>query len=138
MNTTPDILIIDDDKDFCHLLTDLFKLRNLQAWSAQTIKEGWEYIQRFKPKMVLLDNYLPDGLGVNLITEIKKNNSSTRVMVVSGQSTPGFEHQAIAAGADYYCEKPFNFHKFSDLIQFWMKKSFGAIASPIDAKLHLL
>ena len=127
MNPCADILIIDDDKDFCHLLTDLFKKRSILARSAQSWKEGWDYIRTLKPKLILLDNCLPDGLGINQITQIKKNDASARVMVISGQCSPGIEHRAIAAGADYFCEKPFNFYKVAEMIQFWMKKSFSTV-----------
>jgi DNA-binding NtrC family response regulator len=125
MNTTPDILIIDDDVDFCRMLTDSFMIRNLRTQSAQTFKEGLERIRESKPKMVLLDNRLPDGSGINMITEIKKNHASTRVMMISGESLPDFEQKAIAAGADYFCAKPFDFQKLSQMVQFWIKKSFG-------------
>lgn len=128
MSHSPDILIIDDDEDFCLLMAKMFASKNIAAAVAYSWKQGWNYILQNRPKLILLDNCLPDGLGIEQITQIKQNDHSTRVMVVSGECSPNIEHRAIAAGADYFSEKPFNFGKLADLVQFWMKKSFSSVA----------
>lgn len=57
------ILIIDDDKDFVLVISEILTKKKHQVFSAGTIEEGMALLQEKEPQVVFLDNQLPDGSG---------------------------------------------------------------------------
>jgi two-component system OmpR family response regulator len=57
------ILIIDDEKDFCFLMSCFFTPRNFDVLIALTLSDGMRILKEENPDVLLLDNNLPDGSG---------------------------------------------------------------------------
>jgi len=73
---------------------------------AKTIAAAHEYLEKEKPSIVILDNKLPDGLGVDFVSYIKKNYPSTKVVMISAYAGAA-KNAALENGADVFLEKPF-------------------------------
>jgi DNA-binding response OmpR family regulator len=56
--------------------------------------------------VILLDNKLPDGFGVDFITYVKKKYPKIKIIMISGFSTA--RDVALENGADIFLEKPFS------------------------------
>ncbi len=65
-----------------------------------------------QPDLVLLDNYLPDGAGVELAAEL-----ATDVFMVTADSSAATVRAAFAAGALNYLIKPFNAEQLTTRLQ---------------------
>ncbi len=72
---------------------------------AGSLKEAYVNIKSSKPDIVLLDIKLPDGDGASGCREIKKQNPSVRVMILSAFAEDSIVLEAIKAGADGYLLK---------------------------------
>lgn len=113
---TPDkcmmrVVIIEDEVELGHLIQNFLR-RKIHSKSpnliktATTIEDGLYYISEIHPDWIFLDNNLPDGKGINIIENIKKNTSS-RVIMMSAMSN--LKDEALRKGVDYFMDKPISF-----------------------------
>lgn len=101
-------LIVEDDPDICYLLTGILRQKQLDSSFVNNISDAMHALQKTTPDVVLLDNHLPDGLGVDFISYIKSNFPQTRVILMTAHDT-GFDKTiALNNGADYFIGKPFS------------------------------
>lgn len=73
-----------------------------------TLKEAMELFEGKQHDVVLLDIELPDGNGLEIVEKIKSINDKTRVIMVSGTSTPENVKDAVSKGAVGFLTKPFS------------------------------
>jgi two-component system response regulator DesR len=84
------VLIIDDHE----LITGSLELLLAempeigQCHIAGTLVEAREFLKRIEPELVLLDISLPDGSGLELLTELKTELPNCKIMLMSGHFTP--------------------------------------------------
>jgi two-component system, OmpR family, response regulator len=100
------VLIIEDEGDMCLLLNILLNGKEMELDHVKTLAAAEEYLQQEQPAVILLDNKLPDGFGVDFITFIKKTYPSIKIIMISGYDG-AVKDVALEAGADLYLEKPF-------------------------------
>ncbi len=117
------ILIIEDEVTLNKTLSDGLKEFGYQNDVAENISDGRYYLSIRNYNLVLLDWMLPDGNGVDIIEEIKKNSPKTAVIVLSARDDKESEIEALRAGADDYIKKPFDFEIL--LVRIEAKLRFG-------------
>ena len=104
--TAKKVLIIEDEGDMCLLLNILLNGKEMELDHVQNLLHAGEYLQKEKPSVVILDNKLPDGFGVDFISYIKKNYPSIKIIMISGFDASA-KDVALDNGADVFLEKPF-------------------------------
>lgn len=100
------ILIIDDDKMICEALAGLIRPMGHDVGWALTLKEG---INKASSKMfdvVFLDVRLPDGSGLDALTQFREAPSKPEVIIITGEGDPDGAELSIKSGAWDYIEKP--------------------------------
>lgn len=100
------VLIIEDEGDMCLLLNILLNGKEMELDHVKNLAAAEEYLQQEQPSVVLLDNKLPDGFGVDFISFIKKNYPAIRIIMISGFDGSA-KDIALENGADIFLEKPF-------------------------------
>jgi two-component system OmpR family response regulator len=100
------VLIIEDEGDMCLLLNILLNGKELDLEHVKTLQAAKEYLSESQPDVILLDNKMPDGYGVDFISFLKANYPFSRVIMISGFD-PSVGDVAIENGADSFLEKPF-------------------------------
>jgi two-component system, OmpR family, response regulator len=101
------ILIIEDEGEMCLLLNLLLDDKKLELDHVKFLSDAREYLKKVQPSVILLDNQLPDGFGVDFIGFIKNNYPSTKIIMISGYDASAAE-VALANGADIFIGKPFS------------------------------
>jgi two-component system OmpR family response regulator len=112
---TKKILIVEDEGEMCLLLNILLDAKEMELDHVKYLANAAEYLEKEHPSVVLLDNKLPDGYGVDFISFIKKNYPGTKVIMISGFDSSA-KDVAMANGADDYIEKPFTRNQLFDSI----------------------
>jgi two-component system KDP operon response regulator KdpE len=74
---------------------------------AETVRDGMRVITQDHPDLVLLDLGLPDGDGVQIISQVR-GWSSLPIIVLSARGEERSKIAALDAGADDYLTKPFS------------------------------
>ncbi|MBU0600680.1 response regulator [Patescibacteria group bacterium] len=101
------ILIIDDEKDLCLLLSEVLSSKKYNVAIANTKKEAVRCIKREPPDLVFLDLKLPDGDGIKLLPKIKKIRPETIVNIISAYGSEESREEAKKKGAYAFIDKPF-------------------------------
>ncbi|WP_026701809.1 response regulator transcription factor [Salibacterium aidingense] len=102
------ILIVDDEKDICQLLTTTLQKEGFTAvQTAGSIQEGWEQFQAFSPHLAILDIMLPDGEGYDLCKKIRET-SRIPILFLSARTEEVDKILGLAIGGDDYVSKPFS------------------------------
>ena len=100
------ILVVEDEGEMALLLNIILNEKNFQLDYVNNLLSADEYLQQQEPSLILLDNKLPDGYGVDFISYIKKKYPSVKVVMISGFSAA--RDVALENGADMFFEKPFS------------------------------
>ena len=107
------VLIIDDEKDICYLISEILKDKNFISDFAINSSDALKKFELFKPNLIILDVWLGNSEldGLELLKKFKKNNPSIPVIIISGHGTVDMAVNAIKNGAYDFLEKPFNSEK---------------------------
>lgn len=99
-------LLVDDEHEICELLCAMLRRTGTQCRFAHSLAEGRAAIASGTYDAVFVDVNLPDGLGYELIPEIKAITPDVRCIAISAMDAE--RSRAVAAGADVFIPKPFN------------------------------
>lgn len=100
-------LIIDDEADICYLLSSILKPKELDTTYVNNLSEASKILEVANPKIVFLDNHLPDGLGINFVREIRERHPQVKIIMITAHDTPYTRNKAYEKGVDYFIGKPF-------------------------------
>ena len=103
---TKKVLIIEDEGDMCLLLNIMLNGKEMELDHVKSLQTAEEYLQKEQPPVVILDNKLPDGFGIDFISTIKKNYPAIKIIMISGYDGSA-KDVALENGADLFLEKPF-------------------------------
>ena len=103
---TRKVLIIEDEGDMCLLLNIMLNGKEMELEHVKSLQTAEEYLQKEQPAVVILDNKLPDGFGIDFISFIKKNYPDIKIIMISGYDGSARD-VALENGADLFLEKPF-------------------------------
>lgn len=110
------LLIVEDEGDMCLLLNILLNGEEMELDHVQSLLAADEYLQKQLPEIIILDNKLPDGYGIDFIIYLKKKYPSIRIIMISGFDSAARD-VAMENGADVYLEKPFTRTQLYDSIK---------------------
>jgi len=100
------VLVVEDEGEMGLLLNLILSERNFELDYVNNLLSADEYLQQQKPSVVILDNKLPDGFGVDFISYIREKYPSIKIIMISG--FPSARDVALENGADLFIEKPFS------------------------------
>jgi DNA-binding NtrC family response regulator len=113
---TKKVLIVEDEADMCLLLNILLNGKEMELDHVKSLAAAQAYLDETQPDVVLLDNKLSDGFGVDFISYIKKTYPSVKVIMITGYD-PSVSDVALENGADTFLEKPFTKDKLYQSIK---------------------
>ncbi len=111
------ILIIDDEDELRKLLSRILKLEGFNLLEAENGTKAKEIFKREEISLVITDVRLPDVNGIELISEIKKANPLTEILVITAYGTIEDGVRAIKEGAFDYITKGDDDNKIVSLVQ---------------------
>jgi DNA-binding response OmpR family regulator len=115
------ILIVEDEGDMCLLLNIMLNGKEMELDHVKNLLAAEEYLQKEKPSVVILDNKLPDGFGIDYITYIKTHYPAIRIIMISGYDGSARD-VALENGADLFLEKPFTRDQLYQAIKVLLNK----------------
>jgi two-component system, OmpR family, response regulator len=116
MNKGPKVLIIDDEKDLCDLIKLILKDENYQIDCAHTLREGKKKWLNQRPSILILDYFLPDGSGLELIEREPSILFTSKVIMITGDGQSSKE-RATSLGIEFFIQKPFSLKMIRELVQ---------------------
>lgn len=110
------VLIVDDEVDICYFLNNVLLKKNYVPSIAHDLANAEKILAADKPSILLLDNHLPDGLGINAIEKIKKNNPGIKIIMITAHDSQQDRVKAYKNGADFFLSKPFTLMEVNEVI----------------------
>ena len=100
------LLIVDDDNPFRQRLARAMEKKGFMVTQAEGVKAGLDSVKSRKPAFAVVDLRLNDGNGIEVVKEIQKNNSDSRIIMLTGYGNIPTAVAAIKEGAIDYIAKP--------------------------------
>lgn len=101
------ILIIDDDRELCALLTDFLRLEGFDCTALHNGAEAVEYCRHKTHDAIVLDIMLPGMQGLDVLRQLR-TFSSTPVLMLTARGEDTDRIVGLEMGADDYLPKPCN------------------------------
>ena len=114
------ILLIDDEKDFCTTLrAHLEAISDFKVHVAFNGKSGIAVAKKVKPDVIILDIIMPDIGGHEVLERLKKDENTMAIPVVMLSALGNKESQlkAVALYGEEYIIKPVDAHALIDKIE---------------------
>ena len=102
------ILIIEDEKEMLQNMRQTLEMENYVVETAASFEQAVSKLGVYRYDCILLDIGLPDGNGLELLEEIKKNGFQDGVIIVSARDSLDDKIRGLDLGADDYLAKPFH------------------------------
>jgi DNA-binding NtrC family response regulator len=111
-----DLLIVDDEASLRDFLTIVFEEEGCRVETASSLADAHAALQKREPDLVLCDLMLPDGSGLDLLREIKSQNPSIAVIMITAHTSTKSAVEALKAGAHDYIAKPFDIDELKIIV----------------------
>jgi len=102
------ILVVDDEKLISWSLRTMLEKFNYQVETAATGAEAINLLATFRPNLMMLDVWLPDFNGLDLLKQFKASDEDLLVIMMTGDANADSAVNALKSGAEDYIGKPFN------------------------------
>ena len=106
------ILVVDDEAEIRNLISEILVDEGFEVTTAENGNSARTLMEQFRPRLVLLDIWMPDIDGITLLKEWHESGKLTNpVIMMSGHGNIGTAVEATRLGAYDYLEKPLSLAK---------------------------
>ena len=102
------ILIVEDEKQLAESIVHYLEGESYSCETAFDFDRAMEKISLYNYDCILLDITLPNGNGLTLLKELKKQNKSGGIIIISAKNSLDDKIAGLEIGADDYLPKPFH------------------------------
>ena len=111
----PHALAVDDDPNFLSALAELIEGQGFTTNTACTLRDARAQVSHRTPDVALVDLYLPDGSGIDLLKDLELG-TSTEVVLMTGHADVESAVQALRLGASDYLTKPLDIGRLKSIL----------------------
>jgi two-component system, NtrC family, response regulator AtoC len=111
----PHALAVDDDPNFLSALVDIIEGQGFTTNTACNLRDARAQVSHRAPDVALVDLYLPDGSGIDLLKDLE-GGLSTEVVLMTGHSDVESAVQALRLGASDYLTKPLDIGRLKNIL----------------------
>ncbi|MFN4144613.1 MAG: response regulator transcription factor [Runella sp.] len=102
------LLLIEDENHLAKDISAYLNTNDVRCEWVNTLNLALEKISVYEYDCILLDLMLPDGNGMHLLQELKKQQKNEGIIIISAKDTLESRLEGLALGADDYLTKPFH------------------------------
>ena len=106
---TDTILVVDDEPSIRRAIAKAFS--SATVLEAETLAEALVHAQDGYPDVVLLDQQLPDGEGLDSVSRLRSIDPELPVVLLTGHGSTDLAVEALKMGVTDYIEKPFKIER---------------------------
>jgi two-component system response regulator PilR (NtrC family) len=117
MNESRSALVVDDERDIRELLVLTLGRMGLRVSTSANLAEARELLGSKHFDLCITDMRLPDGNGIELVTEIARNYPQTPVAMITAFGSMDLAVEALKAGAFDFVSKPVDIHVLRGLVK---------------------
>ena len=113
------VLIVEDDP----MVADINK-KYTQAVANYTVvglvRNGGEAlaaIEKLQPDLIILDNYLPEQSGLDILTDLRRQDKPVDIIMITAADDTATVSKAVRHGVVAYITKPFKFQRYRAVLE---------------------
>lgn len=107
------ILVIEDEPELSKSIVAYLSAENYLCETASSFSTALDKTESFDYDCILLDITLPGGSGLQILKELKANNKTEGVIIISAKNAIDDRIAGLNLGADDYLAKPFHLSELS-------------------------
>src|ERR1700687_5486976 len=111
----PHALAVDDDPNFLSALAELIEGQGFTTNTALNLRDARAQVSHRSPDVALVDLYLPDGSGIDLLKDLE-SGAATEVVLMTGHADVESAVQALRLGASDYLTKPLDIGRLKSIL----------------------
>ncbi|MTB67898.1 two-component response regulator DpiA [Providencia sp. wls1943] len=118
------ILIVEDELLLAEMHAEYIKAYPAcdKVWLAGNLAEARKMIEYMKPDLILLDNYLPDGKGIDLVHELLQERNGADIVFTTAASDMETVSEAIRLGVFDYLVKPIAYERLGQTLDRYIQR----------------
>ena len=101
------ILVIEDNIELLHDIKEFLEQEGNICEIASDYQSAYMKVGIFPYDILIVDITLPDGNGLDIIKETKKENIDVGIIIISAKNAVKDKIEGLNIGADDYLTKPF-------------------------------
>ena len=131
------ILVVDIDPVVRSGICNYLVAQGHLVSEASNCRDAKVQLQRFRPNVLVLDFYLPNGDAPQLLQQAKDGEPRVPVVVLAGQSHPDLTERAVRQGADQVLTKPVELsHLHATLLRLLSRQKQGDVIAPATRQMQ--
>lgn len=117
------ILVAEDDLQLGFIIKDGLEDAGFDVINCPDGEAAWEYYQKKKPGLCILDVNMPYRDGFSLAKKIRQKSDVVPILFLSAKSLEEDKLKGFDAGADDYILKPFSMKELLSRIQVFIRRN---------------
>ncbi|MFP4510244.1 MAG: sigma-54-dependent transcriptional regulator [Spirochaetaceae bacterium] len=111
------VLIVDDEQGIREVLSDILEDEGYQTFTAEDGMSAMQVLKTEPVDVVLLDVWLPNRGGIDVLSDIKEIYPETEVIIITGHATIDLAVKAVKLGAFDFLEKPLGMDRVTTIVR---------------------
>ena len=127
------IYIVEDDVNIREIERYALKNSGFETVEFECGRDMWKGLEKKVPNLILLDIMLPNEDGLDILANLRKNKSTTRIpiIMVTAKSTELDKVKGLDLGADDYITKPFGVMELISRVKALLRRTEEASAPTV-------
>ena len=100
------IMIVEDNEHILHANAEYLRLWDYEVFEASTLEKAKTELSQHTPDLIILDNQLPDGYGLDFCRKLR-HTSDIPVIMISAEGGSTGKADALKQGVNVYLRKPY-------------------------------
>ena len=117
MSDKKNILVIEDNKEMCWELENIFENEGYNVWTVTTGEEALKKIEENDIDLIVMDYKLPDMSGERILKFLQAADVKINMIVISAYGTSQMKRKILALGAAIFIDKPFKISELTKIAQ---------------------
>ena len=117
MSDKKNILVIEDNKEMCWELENIFENEGYNVWTVTTGEEALKKIEENDIDLIVMDYKLPDMSGERILKFLQAADVKINKIVISAYGTSQMKRKVLALGATTFIDKPFKISELTKIAQ---------------------
>lgn len=105
------ILVVDDEKQICDLLTEYLSQRGHRVCSVHDGLAALAFVDKEHPQLIILDLHMPGMLGIDVFRKLREKNYRGGIMMMTGSRDEKLLNAAMGLGPIDLVGKPFDLER---------------------------
>ena len=113
----PTVLVVDDESEIRASLRGVLNDEGLRVLEAENGRSALDLVRRERPDLVLLDVWMPEIDGIELLHLLRGEPGRPEVVMISGHGSIETAVRATKLGAFDFIEKPFSIEALLHVVE---------------------